>query len=113
MLALQPGSIMTSFEVTWTRTLTLRRSTKEIFKSKQVELIRCLGLLIKQWGSKYWKSEIRNHLNTVGARIPSMFGFRMVDKVWFSNGVQFSNGQPFFVRLSNGPDHPNTELWLV
>ena len=29
---------------------------------------------------------------TVGARIPNKFGIWMVGVVWFSNGVQFSNG---------------------
>ena len=32
-----------------------------------------------------------NELNIVGAQIPNVFGFQMVDGVWFSNGVQFSN----------------------
>ena len=40
---------------------------------------------------------------TVGARIPNMFGFRMVDGVWFSNGFRFSND----------PDRSKSELWLV
>ena len=32
------------------------------------------------------------NMDTVGARIPNLFGIRMVDGVLLSNGVLFSNG---------------------
>ena len=36
-------------------------------------------------------------LFTVGAQIPNMFGFRMVDGVQILKAVRISNGRPFFL----------------
>ena len=50
----------------------------------------------------------------VGARIPNLFGIRMVECVWFSNGVRFSNGFKqngrHLVQILNGPDHSKSEF---
>ena len=83
-------------------------------KKNKRDLVRKLVILKN---SKSTFKDLDPELNTVWARIPNLFGIRMVECVRFSNGVQFSNGFEqngcHLVRISNDPDHSKSELLLA